>query len=329
MVTLERVDPDDAAAIASYVEAHDAARRVDAPWTPPKTPYRLEMDLRHGWEEHPDRFYLVRDGEPVVGYAWLETFEWDNPDLAWIHVAIRPELRRRGLGTATTGLLLDECRDLGRDLIGLDSWESDTAHAFALALGFELKSRSTARRQSLHELPDGLIDAVHAEAARHAGDYELVRMEGAVPEDMIDELAAVAASINDAPIDDLELDDDVYVPERLRAFERAHHASRKRILRVVARHRGSGAMAGHTVVIVDDERPAYAAQEDTAVARVHRGHRLGLLLKADMCRWLRECVPAVAFIDTWNTASNDHMVGVNERLGYEVVGRGAEYQRRI
>ena len=32
----------------------------------------------------------------------------------------------------------------------------------------------------------------------------------------------VAASINDAPIDDLELEDDVYIPERIRAFERAH-----------------------------------------------------------------------------------------------------------
>jgi GNAT superfamily N-acetyltransferase len=89
------------------------------------------------------------------------------------------------------------------------------------------------------------------------------------------------------------------------------------------------AMAGHTVVIVDDERPAYAAQEDTAVAREHRGHRLGMLLKADMCRWLRESEPAVEFVDTWNAASNHHMVGVNERLGYEVIGHGREYQRRI
>ncbi len=328
MVTLQRVDPDDAAAIASYVNAHEAARQVDAPWTPAKTPYRLEMDLRHGWEEHPDRFYLVWDGESALGYAWLETFEWDNPDLAWIHVAIRPDLRRRGHGTATAGLLLDECRGLGRSLIGLDSWESDGAHAFALALGFERKSRSVQRRQSMRAVP-ALVDEVFAEAARHAGDYELTRMEGAIPENMIEELVAVAASINDAPIDDLELDDDVYVPERLRAFERAHHASRKRILRVVARHGGSEALAGHTVVIVDDERPAYAAQEDTAVAREHRGHRLGLLLKADMCRWLRESEPAVEFVDTWNTASNDHMVGVNERLGYEVVGHGREYQRRI
>ena len=328
MVTLERVDPDDAAAIASYVDANEAARRVDSPWVAPKTTYRLGMDVRYGWEGHPARYYLVREGGGVVGYGWLETFVWDNPDLAWIHVAIRPELRRRGHGTATAGLLLDECRGLGRSLIGIDSWESDGPDAFALALGFELKSRSAQRRQPLPAVW-ALVDEVCAEASRHAGDYVLTRMEGAIPDDMLEELAVVAASINDAPIDDLELDDDVYVPERFRAFERAHHASRQRILRVVARHRDSGAMAGHTVVIVDDERPAYAAQEDTAVVSEHRGHRLGLLLKADMCRWLCEAEPEVEFVDTWNTASNDHMVGVNVRLGYEVVGYGAEYQRRI
>jgi GNAT superfamily N-acetyltransferase len=329
MVTLERVDPDDAAAIASYVEAQEAVRVVDSPWVAPKTTYRLEMDVRYGWEGNPAQYYLVRSGGGVVGYGWLETFVWDNPDFAWIHVSIRPDLRRRGHGTAAAELLLEECRGLGRSLIGLDSWESDGAHAFALALGFELKSRSAARRQSLRELPGGLIDAVYAEAAEHAGAYELFHAAGPVPEELIGEAAVVAASINDAPLDDLEIEDDVYVPERIRAFEQAHAASRQRILRVVARHRGTGAMAGHTVVIVDDERPAYAAQEDTAVAREHRGHRLGLLLKADMCRWLLESEPAVDFVDTWNAASNDHMVGVNERLGYEITGHGREYQRRI
>ena len=80
---------------------------------------------------------------------------------------------------------------------------------------------------------------------------------------------------------------------------------------------------------VDDESPAYAEQEDTAVARGHRGHRLGLLLKAEMCRWLLEAEPEVQHIDTWNAESNTHMRAVNRRLGYQVIGRSVEYQRRI
>ena len=61
----------------------------------------------------------------------------------------------------------------------------------------------------------------------------------------------------------------------------------------------------------------------------HRGHRLGLLLKSDMLRWLAEVEPALETIDTWNQESNDFMISVNERLGYEVLGRELQFQRDI
>ena len=70
-------------------------------------------------------------------------------------------------------------------------------------------------------------------------------------------------------------------------------------------------------------------QHDTSVVRAHRGHRLGLLLKADMMRWLAEVEPQLQTIDTLNAESNDHMIGVNERLGYRVMGRGLQFLRRI
>ena len=65
------------------------------------------------------------------------------------------------------------------------------------------------------------------------------------------------------------------------------------------------------------------------MVRAHRGHRLGLLLKLDMLRWLAEAEPQVEQIDTWNAESNDHMIGVNEALGYRVMGRGLEFQKKI
>jgi len=61
----------------------------------------------------------------------------------------------------------------------------------------------------------------------------------------------------------------------------------------------------------------------------HRGHRLGLLLKADMLDWLAETQPQVASIETWNAESNDAMIGVNEMLGYRVEGRALRFQRSL
>ena len=136
-------------------------------------------------------------------------------------------------------------------------------------------------------------------------------------------------AINDAPTDDLDIEDEVYSPERVRAYEEAQLGRGLRLFRVLARHRGSGALAGHTVVVVDGERPELGEQHDTSVVGAHRGHRLGLLLKSDMNLWLREVQPQLAEVTTWNAESNDHMIGVNEALGYRIVGRQLEFQRAL
>jgi hypothetical protein len=103
----------------------------------------------------------------------------------------------------------------------------------------------------------------------------------------------------------------------------------KTLLRVCARHRVTGELAGQTVVVVEGERPEVAHQHDTSVVRAHRGHRLGVLLKTEMLRWLAEEQPQVETVDTWNAESNDHMIGVNQALGYEIIGRGLAWQRPL
>ena len=137
----------------------------------------------------------------------------------------------------------------------------------------------------------------------------------------------MASAINDAPTDDLDIEDEVFNAERMKAYEDACAFRRERAYRVVARHVPTGKLAGQTVVVVESERPAYGDQHDTSVVRAHRGHRLGLLLKAEMLRWLAEDEPQVEHIETFNAESNDHMIGVNEILGYRVMARELAYQK--
>ena len=75
--------------------------------------------------------------------------------------------------------------------------------------------------------------------------------------------------------------------------------------------------------------PGMPSQFDTSVVRGHRGHRLGLLLKTDMLRWLRDVEPNLEQLETWNAASNAYMIGVNETLGYEVVAEVVGWQRHL
>ena len=121
----------------------------------------------------------------------------------------------------------------------------------------------------------------------------------------------------------------MFTAERVRAYEQAQIDSGFRFYRIVARHRDSGELAGLSVVTVDREDPRIGDQQDTSVVRSHRGHRLGQLLKADMMRWLAEVEPQLETVDTFNAESNDHMVAVNERLGYRVMGRELQFQDHI
>ena len=115
----------------------------------------------------------------------------------------------------------------------------------------------------------------------------------------------------------------------VRAYEQANEGRRTRGYRLLARHRGTGALAGHTVVAVEAERPEIGHQHDTSVVREHRGHRLGLLLKTGMLRWLGEVEPQLRTVDTWNTETNGPMIAVNERLSYRMLGRALEFQRPL
>ena len=324
---VHRFDADDRAALAAWVDVHNAVEAVDAPWQPPLTAHRAEGDIRYGWDGEPDTPFLgCVDGEPVAA-GWVTASDYDNRDAAWLMVRVRPDRRRQGLGSAMLEVLERHVRGLGRGVVGTFGWVGSPADAFVTVRGFESRARDAQRRQVLAEVDWDRIESLHAEASTHAADYELLRRVGPSPEDELPALAALTASINDAPTDDLVWEDEAFPPERVASYERVQQARGDLLHRLVARHRGTGELAGHTVVAVDGERPWLGDQHDTAVSPAHRGHRLGLLLKTGMNLWLREAQPQLTRVDTWNAESNRHMLAVNDAIGYRVVGRHVLYQR--
>ena len=320
---------DDLDDVRRFVDLTNAVSEADSPWNHPMTVDECRGSLRHGWDGEPmTPFLALEDGQPV-GLAEYYTSEWDNKHLAWLWLAVSPDARRRGHGSTILEAMLDRARGEGRTSVGIDGWESDRTRTFAARHGFAQQSQAVNRRQFLADVDWARAAATRDAAADRAPAYELVRRVGASPEGELEAVAALTAAINDAPTDDLEIEDEVFPAARIRDYETAQLARGYRLHRVVARHRETGELAGHTVVAVDGERPHLAHQHDTAVVRGHRGHGLGLLLKTDMLLWLRETQPEVESIDTWNTESNDHMIAVNEELGYRVMGRALEFQRSL
>jgi len=156
--------------------------------------------------------------------------------------------------------------------------------------------------------PGGPAD-VHAE----------VSWTGRTPEQYLAGFAAVANALSDAPRD-AGFEAMAWDEQRIRKLvddQRELFGSRGYL--IAALHAGTGEMAAISHVEVDPELAEWGYQLITAVARPHRGHRLGLLTKAAMLDWLASAEPGLQRLVTWNAASNKHMVAINEALGYELL----------
>ena len=138
------------------------------------------------------------------------------------------------------------------------------------------------------------------------------------PDQYLEPLAAVVNAFADAPRDE-GVQEEAWDSRRIR--ERGDATAELMGVReysVTAVHDATGEMAAMTQVAIEPETPQWGHQSLTAVTRTHRGHRLGLLVKAAMLEWLATAEPQIEQIETGNAASNKHMIAVNEALGFEV-----------
>lgn len=322
--TIERItgadlDLDTADAMAEVVAASDAAGGVPIP---PVTGPTLLAAARHGFDGTPAAAVLVlRDGDRVAGRAHVELPWRDNTDCVFYRAVVHPQVRRRGGGRALHDAVLEIAAAEGRTKVYTGGFEGTDGIPAMTALGYQPVGTNAIRRVSLHDTDPALWERLHEQAAAHAGDYELVRFVGPTPAEHLDAMVELFATINDAPSEDPDREDDHWTAERVSAYDAAMAARRQTVHRVAARHRATGAWAGHSVLCIDEYAPSVGFQEDTSVVAAHRGHRLGMLMKTEMLRWIGHDRPELGATDTWNSVHNHHMIAVNEALGARVIAR--------
>lgn len=308
----------------------EMSRAADAPSDLPPTAPIVRRTLAYGWELNPALTALLRDdrGRPV-GVLEVRSSQYDNRHVADIGVTVDPVVRRQGIGRRLFEAGVQRAVADGRTLVTANCLDGSPGVGFAKVMGLDRASEEVRRVQDVWSLDWKRLDALAAQAGSHHADYEIVPIEYPTAPELLPSIAVMTAAINDAPTDDLDVEDEVFTPDRVLAFERSLGADGSRMYRLVARHRGTGELAGQTVVLVQAGQPWFAYQLDTSVVRAHRGHRLGLALKIAMLRVLGREEPQVRKLETSNAASNDRMIGVNEALGYRVVARVIDWQKHL
>ncbi len=98
---------------------------------------------------------------------------------------------------------------------------------------------------------------------------------------------------------------------------------------VVAAVAPDGTLAGYSNVTLAEAHPNLGWIGITLVMPEHRGHRLGLLIKAALHQAVTEHSPGTPAICTFNAEENRYMLNVNESLGFVPIGYQGVWQKTL
>lgn len=328
--TPEAADFEAAIAVRTAVNAHDSGTNDEA--RPPE-----EMLPTWRKQEHePKRMLLAREGGVAVARGVVEYRLGEAADTAWLHVEVLPEHRGRGIGRAMTERLLEIAAADGKTkaIVYAPSWRiggarldaptgfgdvpADTAETrLLLSLGFRLEQVERGSGLPL-PLDRALLERVRDEAAQTAGpDYRTHRWGDHTPEQWQSDLAHLLTRMStDAPSAGLDEGEDPWTVERLLEDELLEAEGPRTGFTAAVEHVPSGTLVAFTSLYAPAELDRPVDQEDTIVLHEHRGHRLGMLVKAENLLALDEQRPGHPAVVTYNAEENRHMLAVNEARGF-------------
>jgi GNAT superfamily N-acetyltransferase len=316
---IEPVDLTDAENAHACYEVSLAAQRVDEPEGPWLTERLFRGWLAVGWGGDPREVWLAAD--PVAGWYRLELPDKENLDQANLTLVVHPARRRHGLGLALLRHAAGRAAEHGRSVLSGSARSGSPGEAFSRSAGAKPGLIDIQRMMEPGKLGADRLAQLREQAEQAAAGYSLVSWAGLIPDEFLEQAAELYTAINDAPRDP-ENAPEVWDAQRLR--ERINDVRPQfgmRAYTIAARDDATGELAALTEMAVDPADPGWAHQLFTVVARKHRGHRLGLLVKVAMLESLATAEPQLERIMTWNAQANKHMIAVNETLGYAVLGQ--------
>ena len=264
------------------------------------------------------------DGDEVVGAVAYELPLMEDLDLAWVNVLVDKRHRRRGIGKELLAALTEVVAASGRTRMVGDARQGGPGEAFAAMAGARVTQVDVG---SVLDVPATDVGALRT-LAQPDPAYEVVQWRDHCPEDLVDRFAVARTAMNDAPHGDEPHDDWGWDAARVRTLEERRMRWQVRSYTTAAVHVDSGAVGGFTDLLVVD-RPSTASQEDTGVLAAHRGHGLGLSVKAANLLALLEHEPQITRVMTWNAEGNRHMRAVNERLGFRVANKWLDLSLKL
>jgi len=331
-IEVRALDPHDDEALAAHHAVAVAATAHDVPDFPAPCPVWYAGMLRHPLRSSKRLAWVAYlDGQPA-GTLDVDLPQLDNTGNADIELQVAPEYRGRGIGRALHAHAVGVAREHGRiRLIGEavaalpgGPPRDEAGAAFATAMGAKEALVEIRRRLDLSTVDTAALEAVEAPG------YSLVLWREHAPEDIVADIGRLDARMfTDPPLGDLVLEKPDIDVDRVREREQSAVRRGERTYNAGIRHDASGALVAWTIFALESTVADHAWQNVTIVDPDHRGHRLGMWVKVANLKYLMANEPVVRMIDTWNAASNTHMIAINEAVGFRPVDAWGVWQQEI
>jgi GNAT superfamily N-acetyltransferase len=264
------------------------------------------------------------DGGAPVASAFLRLFAKEGQEhLAELEIAVHRTERRRGVGTRLLETAVAAARDDQRRSLLAQAENGSPGDLFLAARGFRRVLALTYARLPLADADLKRIDEIVQQP--HEG-YRLIQWEGTVPPELARTFAESRRAMDDMPMDGTDYGTVAWDVDRVLSAAEAI-AKRGELLHTVAVvDTADGSVVGFSELVVPGNGRGDAQHYGTGVLPKHRGHGLGLWLKAESIRQARERHPELGGLLTDTADSNTHMRGINDTLGYLPTHKAVEYQ---
>lgn len=270
-------------------------------------------------DDHDLTRWLAFDSGDLIGESELyrDTEDVANAHMVWVEVRVHPDHRRRGLGTKLLLLGAEEAQHHDRRLVMAESNSMlPSGAAFLESFGAEPGLEERVSQLLIDELDFDLMDEWIGRGRAQQDRFELFWLHGRWPPDMLDNVVDLAHVMNDAPMDDLEFNDQAFTPTHITSEEDEIFERDFTRITLAVKQRSDGRMVGYTQLFINPSFPDLGQQGDTGVHESARGNGLGKWLKAEVARYLVTEHPDITRFRTGNASSNEHMLAINEAMGF-------------